>query len=170
MSTSHMRPVSNLTPPVKDWSRQMSDKAARPKWNGAVLREHRKARRWEVDELADHLGATKSLVYKWENNESTPGADWFAALLLVFEVPALQFFTGIDECQKEIRRRAIGARQVVPILIEGNNTNSDFFSTGGTGGTVPRVAAPKPARGSPAAAAKPTSESKHGHRTPKRRA
>lgn len=165
MSTSRVRRVSDLTRNVKDLSRQMADKTARPKWNGDALRKHRKARGWDVEALAEVIGASKGLIYKWENSENTPGADWFVALLIVFDVPAVRFFTGIDEFQGKLKGPALVTKR--PIITGGKDTGSKYYSTGGSAATVPRVGAPIPGSKSPAVAATPSSESRRGHRSPK---
>lgn len=170
MSNAYVRPVSNLTLPVKDWSRQMADKAVRPKWNGAALTKHREKRGWDVKQFAAILGVAKSQVYKWENDDDgMPKADWFAAILIVFDVPFLRFFTGIDEFQKRLGVQALGAKQEIPMLVGGQDLGATFYSTDVGGATAPHVGALKPEVKSPAVVAKPTSESKHGRPKRKRR-
>lgn len=166
MSISSVRRVSNLTRFVKDLSRQMPDKAARPKWNGDALRKLRVTCKWDVERLAKEIGAAKGLVYKWENSESAPGAEWFVALLLVFDVPAVRFFTGIDEFQSRLGGPTLVTKR--SIIVDGADTKSKFYSTGGSAATVPRVEVPKSGSKSTSAAATQSSESKRGHRSPKR--
>lgn len=169
MSTSSMRQVSNLTQTVEDWLCQMPDKAARPKWNGQALKKHREARGWSVDELAEILGAAPGLIYKWENSESMPKADWLAAILLVLDVPAVRFFTGLDEFQARLPTQALGPAPR-SITVEGEETGVEYYPAAGGAAAVPRGASPGSEKAPPATSAMPTSGSKRGPRSSKRRA
>lgn len=73
------------------------DKPMIPKWNGAELKALREARGWSTIHLARLVGAHKSSVPRWEGEEGdrqTPGADYLAALSMLFGVPPMAFFTG----------------------------------------------------------------------------
>lgn len=169
MATSSVRRVSNLTQVVGDLLSQMADKALRPKWNGAALKRHREARGWDVSELAAALGASPGLVYKWENSDSMPKADWLAAIVIVFNQPAIRFFTGIDEFQERLKGGALLTRRETTIDVEGEDTKSSFFTGAGTA-AAHHVAARGSGKQSPPAAANHSSESTRGRRSPKRRA
>jgi len=169
MSISTVRGVSILSVTVPDSAIEMADKAPRPRWNGAALTRHRKARDWSVEDLARILGASPGLIYKWEASESMPKADWLAALVLVFDVPAIRFFDGLDEFQARLKGKALIARPELPIVLGGQDTGAKFLSTAADAPAAPRAAVPARARESPPAAAKPDAAPKHGRRSPKRR-
>lgn len=78
------------------------DKPVRPQWNGAALKALRVAKGWSQDTLAAIVGGNRSQVYKWEDSETTPGADYMAAFSVVFGVPPMHFVTGIDLYQQYV--------------------------------------------------------------------
>jgi len=147
----------------------MADKAPRPRWNGEALRKHRQARGWSVGDLVEVLGASEALIYKWENSESMPKADWLAAIVLVFDVPAIRFFDGLDAFQMRMKGRALIARPDLPLVVEGQDSGLFFSSTAGGAPDAHREAAPAPAKQSPPTSAKHDAGPKHGRRSPKRR-
>lgn len=148
----------------------MADKALRPKWNGAALKKHREACGWSVEKLAQALGMTNpGLVYKWENGESMPKADWLAAIVIVLNQPAIRFFTGIDEFQGRLKGEALIGRHEITLSVEGEETGT-FFSTADASAAARRGAAREPEKLSPPVSATTTSEPKRGRRSPKRRA
>jgi transcriptional regulator with XRE-family HTH domain len=157
--------------PVQDWLSHMADKALRPKWNGDALKRAREARRWSVKDLAQTLGMKNpGLVYKWENSESMPTADWLAAIVLVLDTPAIRLFTGLDEFQARMKMPALVSRRELPIDVDDENTNSSYFSTnGGDAASAPHDEAREPAKRSHTALASPVSEPKRARRSPKRR-
>lgn len=170
MSTSAVRAVSTLSVTMRYLPPVMDGKALRPKWNGQALRKHREARGWSVEDLATALGASPGLVYKWENGESMPKADWLAAIVIVTNQPAIRFFTGIDEFQGRLKGEALITRHETPIDVDGKDTSSSYFSTGVGGDAIRPEAARAPEQRSPPALASPTSAPKHSRRSTKRRA
>jgi transcriptional regulator with XRE-family HTH domain len=153
-----------------DLSAAMADKALRPKWNGAALKRHREARGWKVEDLAEALGASPGLVYKWEAGDSMPKADWLAAIVLVLNQPAIRFFTGLDEYQARMKGGALVSRRELPVDVEGQETEASYFTAGSGAAAALPDESREPERRSPPTSAKHVSEPKHGRRSPKRRA
>lgn len=82
-----------------------TDKPTRPQWNGSVLKALRESRDMEPRDLAAVVGAHKSQVYKWEEGENTPGADYLAAFSVLFGVAPMTFFVGVDAYQAFVVRQ-----------------------------------------------------------------
>lgn len=167
MSTSKLNCVSHLRPDVEDWPRHMRAKNPRPQWNGAVLKKLRESRGWDQKELAHILGCRKNQIYKWEASDSAPGGDYLVAFVVLFDAPALRFFTGIDEYQKKIAQGG-GLITRVEIPLD-EQTNATFFSTGGAAPDVRHSADRARDKESSAASATRPLAPKRARRAPKRR-
>lgn len=109
MSSSSLRLEVFAGLDVGDWRGRPMDKPTIPAWNGSVLKALRESRGWSAPELARAVGANKSQIYKWEDSENVPGADYLAAFLVLFGVGPMSFFTGVDGYQQFVVRHETGA-------------------------------------------------------------
>jgi transcriptional regulator with XRE-family HTH domain len=85
------------------------DKPAIPRWNGSVLKALRESKRWSPQRLAEAVGCHKSQIYKWEDSENAPGADYLAAFSVLFGVGPMAFFVGVDGYQEFVVKHETGA-------------------------------------------------------------
>lgn len=57
-----------------------------PSWRGDALRLRRLAAGWSAEELAIHIGVSKSTLARWEANEHAPTSDAVADLAAALDV------------------------------------------------------------------------------------
>src|SRR5690554_3648514 len=63
---------------------------------GTKLLQLQHQRRLSVEELAAHLGVSKTAVSKWEANESTPSLNNTINICNYFEIPIDNFVRGVQ--------------------------------------------------------------------------